>query len=533
MFTHKSRKYLHMSSHNKYSLGPFAKSVLAASLVASPLVSYAEVTLSGNTITWPDDGWYQVQDSNTYEIICQGGRSCDVEDGDYFVDRFFDGGGNRSTISVGDSPRTAITPESFPGTLSISGKTISWSVDGWYQVLDGNTYAEICNGEASCSVPANGQYVVINHSLNLRTNVFVGEASSGSVKVRDYTIFWPDDGWYQVQNAETLVSLCEGGTRCEVQPGTFIVINHTSGERFNVEVKAGPVAPIDGQQINAANAESLIRQVFKVLNGTAYDSRMISAGSIDFDNSGLSIVSEARPDNPDNTTRERTYSCSNGGSLYENFSTEGLSAQRYSHSYDSCQIGDDLIDGDVVRFLPEGNNESIELSFKDYLVLTGTDERISIRGEYRQITSDKPSSVDAQNLVDVDNLIYSYQGPGDTNVLVGNASNEYDFVLRRGSPSVVNRSAKTVGVFIMGLPGLNSSTGVELNDGLDIVDSSVQQYFNRGKIKIFSQLDSSSLVFDADGGDESSATVTIASKNGVSKPFTIPWTKFQNSFRFK
>jgi len=532
MSTHESRKYSHISSHNKYSRGPFAKSALAASLLASPLISSAEITLSGNTISWPDDGWYQVQDSNTYEIICQGGRSCDVEDGDYFVDRFFDGGGNRSTISVGDSPRTAITPESFPDTLSISGKTISWSVDGWYQVLDGNTYAEICNGEASCSVPDDGQYVVINHSLNLRAIVFAGESSSGSVTVTGNTISWPDDGWYQVQNAETFVSVCEGGTSCEVQPGSFIVINHTSGERFDVEVKSGPVEPTDGQAINAANAESLIRQVFKVLNGTAYDSRLISAGSIDFDNSGLSIVSEAKPDNPDNTTRERTYSCSNGGTLYENFSTEGTSAQRYIQSYDSCQIGDDLIDGDVVRFLPVGNNESIELSFNDYLVSTGTDQRMSVTGEFRQITSDKPSSVDAQNLVNSDSLIYQLQLLGSSE-LVGNATTDYDFVLRRGFPSVVNRSAKVDGGFVMQVPGMDTTVSVTISEALDIVDSSVQQYFNRGKIRISSEFDSSSLEFNADGEDESSASVTISNKNGTAEPITIPWTKFQDSFRFE
>ena len=43
------------------------------------------------------------------------------------------------------------------------------------------------------------------------------------------TIRWTEPGWYQVQSADTLESICEGGTHCEVPGGSYIVINHTSG----------------------------------------------------------------------------------------------------------------------------------------------------------------------------------------------------------------------------------------------------------------------------------------------------------------
>ena len=45
-------------------------------------------------------------------------------------------------------------------------------------------------------------------------------------------ISWPDDGWYQVQNADTYESLCEGGRSCEVPAGFYNVINLTTGQRF-------------------------------------------------------------------------------------------------------------------------------------------------------------------------------------------------------------------------------------------------------------------------------------------------------------
>jgi len=531
MLTQKKCKHIGALSQKYIPQGLFIKGFVAASLVTLPVIASAEITLSGSTLSWPDNGWYQVQDSNTYEIICQGGRACDVEDGDYFVDRFVENGGERITITVGNSPLTEITAKDFSDSLSISSKTISWSVDGWYQVLDGNTFAEICDGDTSCTVPANGLYTVINHSLNLRTDVFVGKDPGDSVTVSGNTISWPDDGWYQVQNAETLGSLCEGGTSCVVQPGKYTVINHTTGLRFNKEVEVGTVTPPSGQAVNAENAESIIRQVFRVLNGTAYDDRMISAGSIDFDSSGLSIVSEARPNNPDNTTRERTYTCSNGGTLYENFSTAGISAQFYSHSYDQCQIGDDLINGDVVRVLPLGNNESIELSFTDYTVVTGTDEVMRVSGEFSQITSNRQSAIDAQNLVNSDGLSYSLRIAGSSE-FVGNTTTDYDFVLRRGNPAVLDRSANTDGKFAMSLRSMDTTVSVEISDALDIEGSSDQQYFNRGRFLISSEFDSSSLEFNADGGDEASATVTIRSRDGAAEPFTLPWTKFQDTFRF-
>lgn len=54
----------------------------AALLFVSNAVS-ATPTVDDTTISWPDDGWYQVQDEMTYLEICGGGRSCSVEQGSY------------------------------------------------------------------------------------------------------------------------------------------------------------------------------------------------------------------------------------------------------------------------------------------------------------------------------------------------------------------------------------------------------------------------------------------------------------------
>ena len=50
------------------------------------------------------------------------------------------------------------------------------------------------------------------------------------------TIVWPDGDYYQVQNATTFAEVCNGGPTCPVVPGSYVVINQTSGERSPLEV---------------------------------------------------------------------------------------------------------------------------------------------------------------------------------------------------------------------------------------------------------------------------------------------------------
>ena len=56
--------------------------------------------------------------------------------------------------------------------------------------------------------------------------------NDNDVMIDGNTINWADNGWYQVQDATTYESLCEGGRSCEVVDGSYIVINHTTGKRF-------------------------------------------------------------------------------------------------------------------------------------------------------------------------------------------------------------------------------------------------------------------------------------------------------------
>ena len=207
----------------------------------------AAPSVDGNEISWPDDGWYQVQNASTYVSVCEGGRSCTVEAGTYVVINHSTGE-RFSNIVVGSSE----------SPLTITGNVISWPDDGWYQVQDANTFNTICEGVRSCAV-SDGTYIVINHSTGMRYDSVVvadgGETTPPTepptttptqVTVDGSRISWPDDGWYQVQNADTFNEVCQGGLFCDVEDGTYNVINLSTGMRFDgIQVGGEPyVEPI-------------------------------------------------------------------------------------------------------------------------------------------------------------------------------------------------------------------------------------------------------------------------------------------------
>lgn len=185
------------------------------------------VSVSGNVISWPDDGWYQVQSSSNHIEVCAGGNSCEVSSGTYIVinhttgQRFAD-------IVVGGS-----VPQNNANVPSVQDHTIVMGDDGWYQVQDANTYIAQCEGLSACTVVP-GEYIVINHSTGERyENVRVPNQSSVSnIVVTGDTISWEGDGWHQVQDASNFTQVCGGGQSCQVPAGVYIVINHTTGRRF-------------------------------------------------------------------------------------------------------------------------------------------------------------------------------------------------------------------------------------------------------------------------------------------------------------
>jgi beta-glucanase (GH16 family) len=193
--------------------------------VAAPVVT-------GNEISWPDDGWYQVQNTTDYSSVCEGGRSCTVDPGIYVV----------INHSTGERFRSILVGGGDGSPVTVEGGVIRWPDDGWYQVQNAITYVSVCEGGRSCQ-PGPGTYKVINHSTNTRYDGIVvsdgtvvgpePEPAPDAVTVDGSIITWPDDGWYQVQEAITHTEICQGGSSCTVADGTYTVINLSTNTRYN------------------------------------------------------------------------------------------------------------------------------------------------------------------------------------------------------------------------------------------------------------------------------------------------------------
>ena len=205
-------------------------------LSCASFTAAASPTIDGTTISWPDDGWYQVQSGTDFSTICEGGRSCDVSPGIYNVI-------NHSTGERWDHLSVA---SSGPVVLDIWIKLPS---DGWYEVQRADTYVTVCEGISVCDVVP-GLYNVINHTTGERwRNVEVtSDRSAGAPTVTGSRISWTDEGWYQVLRLDDYSVACEGGSYCDVADGDYLVINHWTGQRWSpITVSAGgsPMAPTD------------------------------------------------------------------------------------------------------------------------------------------------------------------------------------------------------------------------------------------------------------------------------------------------
>jgi len=125
------------------------------------------------TITWGFGGWYQVKNINLDTPACNGIEpTCTVPASGTYLITHHDIG-KRVTVQIGDSTSSPLAQSG----ITVTGLTISWPDDGWYEVQTEGTYQSICNGTRSCTV-APGTYVVINHTEGIRYPMIVVEGES-------------------------------------------------------------------------------------------------------------------------------------------------------------------------------------------------------------------------------------------------------------------------------------------------------------------------------------------------------------------
>lgn len=200
-----------------------------------------DLIIGDSEISWSDSGWYQVLALPDYRAVCEGGSRCEVEAGQYLVINHTTGMRWAPVIVGSELPGNTGNPDA---NVTVNGSIISWPDDGWYQVQSLSDYSVFCEGTRFCDVPV-GDYVVINHTTGERTepvSVTVDSSTETSPRplVANGVISWADDGWYQVQDAISYSTICEGGSTCSVQAGQYIVINLTTGMRWeDVDVSGG------------------------------------------------------------------------------------------------------------------------------------------------------------------------------------------------------------------------------------------------------------------------------------------------------
>ena len=240
-------------------------SLVGASIVSSPS-AYANTlvlqsptpVVTGNTISVAEDGWYQFQSSNTFESLCSGTFECTVPSGSYIVI-------NHTTQQRWEP---VVVSAQAAGIARADGLTFNFPDDGWYQAQDTKDYSSVCNGQSVCTVEA-GEYNVINHTTAQRWNAVMASATNATS-----TFLLPDNCWYQVQNLADFTSLCEGVTQCEVSAGSYNIINHSSGFRYE-GISVGVSEPEAPSQpmltFTAGNAEDVVKKVISIINEDQID----------------------------------------------------------------------------------------------------------------------------------------------------------------------------------------------------------------------------------------------------------------------
>lgn len=106
------------------AISTFTVALLSSSAYASPIVS-------GNVISWTDEGWHQVQLQSTYESVCNGGRQCTLVPGVYTVINH--GTGERfPNIAV---PGSSDDNSNAPAPVAATGQDTSYAFgdDGDFQ----------------------------------------------------------------------------------------------------------------------------------------------------------------------------------------------------------------------------------------------------------------------------------------------------------------------------------------------------------------------------------------------------------------
>lgn len=139
-----------------------------------------------------------------------------------------------STYQVAFNTSMSDAPIIGEGTILVN------STD-YFQVQTSDTYEAICEGtNVGLCQTGPGVFNVINLTTGERFESLtvpggsVGGGTTDDPVVNDNIISWGGNGYFQVQSVDDFSTLCEGSdiNQCAVPEGTYHVINHLSGQRY-------------------------------------------------------------------------------------------------------------------------------------------------------------------------------------------------------------------------------------------------------------------------------------------------------------
>jgi len=221
--------------------------IFTTALLSLSTGTNAQPLVTDNIISWPDDGWYQVQNSTTYESLCEGGSSCVVPDGVYTVinhhtGQRFDQIKVPASDASADSKETTL--DSARWSWALRENTLTFDNDDWYQVQSAGlcnegSYKSVCEGVSECTLD-DGYYQIVNHSSGeVWQSVGVGQTNVGVSQSGpfDIVIRWNDI----VYNLESPVGYnvkLNGKTIGDTTNNRLVVSNISRGTKYTTDVNA-------------------------------------------------------------------------------------------------------------------------------------------------------------------------------------------------------------------------------------------------------------------------------------------------------
>ncbi len=469
-----------------------------------------EFEVSGNTIIPGSNDWYQVQRESDYVSVCEGSEPCTVDDGVYVV----------INLTRGERFAGIRVPAPDSGGGGGENGVITFSEPGWYQVQNATTFETLCEGGTQCRVPP-GTYIVINHTTgNREIETIRGSGGGGEIDFGDFSvaggiITFTAPGWFQVQSSSDFETFCEGSAPCVLTAGTYIVINHTTGERWdNVVIEAGS-GPVPQAVINSENYRAIVKQALEIYSGQAYDDRLVLfpyfRNSLSTGNSRGELVSD----------------CFGTGSYRQLLIATPSNINTVEADFGDCRWfafhprAEDVVNGSFRdTFSPGGHNMNF-VGFSVELAGFAPGSRMEVSGNHR--TSCCGNGV----TFDTENLDYFFTFPNGTlRVTDANTS-----LLRRFDRGLLR------GGFTMQL-GEENPVAIQVQTDMpfswvaqSVANQGAERYlwkFTNGQMRLIAPVDGSSVTLNAGTNNPETISVTISNAS-ESDTFIDSWGDWQES----